>query len=58
MENTCVLLTMGDTGFEIPGDAVGLLNDGRGVSGGKGFIGGFLEEGQPALKVVRVEGQL
>ena len=49
---------MGDAGFEVLGDAVGLGDDDGGVFGGEDLVGGFGEEGEPAGEVVGVEGKL
>lgn len=49
---------MSDAGLEVLSDAVRFFDDRCGVIGGEGFVGGFFEEGEPALKVVGIEGEL
>ena len=41
-------LLIGDAGFEVVGNAVGLFDDGGGVFGREDFVGGLGEEGEPA----------
>jgi len=58
VEDPGVLVMMSDARFEILGYAVGFLDNDCGVIWREGFIGGLFEEGEPALEMVGIEGEL
>lgn len=51
-------LLVGDSQLEVFGDSLGFCDGCCGYRRGEDFVCGFGEEGEPALEVVRVEGEL